>query len=248
MNVKSSRWLNLNREKTVNRYPAIVVARMNSQRLAGKGLREVAGKKLIQYVVDTLSVTDSVSEIVIATSNKITDDPLAKFAKQSRLRCVRGSLQDVANRFALAIRETKAEAAYRVNGDSPFISRQLFEQAADELSHEMDLVTNVFPRTYPPGLSVELIRAKAFQRALKEMTSDADREHVTRYLYSNASCFQIKNLESTADYANCHLAVDTKHDFLIFEAMVDKMDRPHWQYTPSQLVNLYHLVAKSVGS
>ena len=232
----------------MNKYPAIVIARMNSQRLAGKGLREVAGKKLIQYVIDTLSVIESVSEILIATSDQETDDPLAEFAEQSSLRCVRGSLQDVANRFAMAIRETNAVAAYRVNGDSPLISRQLFEQAADEFCDKVDLVTNVFPRTYPPGVSVELVRAESFERALNEMNDDDDREHVTRYLYSNADRFQIKNLESNADFFTCHLAVDTQQDFIIFEAMVGKMDRPHWEYTPAQLVDLYHSVAQSVGS
>ena len=34
---------------------------------------------------------------------------------------------------------------------------------------DADIVTNVFPRTYPPGMSVELVCSAAFERTVPEL-------------------------------------------------------------------------------
>ena len=220
---------------------------MNSQRLPGKGLREVAGKPLIQYVIDTLSVTSGVSDIIIATSDQPTDDALAEYAANVSLPCIRGSLNNVAHRFATAAAWIGAEAAFRVNGDSPFISRSLFDQAAKELTSDVDLVTNVYPRTFPPGVSVELVRSAAIRQALSQIHEVEDSEHVTRFFYRHPEDFRIRNLNSAIDLSGYHLAVDTPSDMRVFEAMVSKMDQPHWEYSVQQLIDINQQVAKHIG-
>ena len=220
---------------------------MTSSRLPGKGLRMVQGNKLFDYVLETLRNTASVSEIVFATSQDHTDDEIESYASSVGLACVRGSLQNVTERFGTALGYCESEAAFRVNGDSPMISRRLFDQAASAFETTgADIVTNVFPRSYPPGVSVELIRKSAFDRVVMEQSTEDDREHVTRFIYSNPDMFRIHNLESAENFAHCHLAVDTPRDLQVFEGMVKRMTRPHWEYAPKELVMLHHQVSESL--
>jgi spore coat polysaccharide biosynthesis protein SpsF len=48
---------------------------------------------------------------------------------------------------------------------------------------DIDLVTNVHPRTFPHGYSVEILRRRLFIEKEFFPQTDADREHVTPHLY-----------------------------------------------------------------
>jgi spore coat polysaccharide biosynthesis protein SpsF len=80
-------------------------------------------------------------------------------------------------------------------------------------SFPFDLVTNVHPRTYPRGLSIEIITTTALELAAGATAEPDDREHVTRYFYRNAAHFRIKNIASgQPEYASLELAVDCEAD------------------------------------
>jgi len=178
--------------KTSPKFGAAVVARMTSSRLPGKVLSRVAGKPLLQYTLERLRKSKLDIEVVIATSEETSDDPLAEFAEQSGISCVRGSLEDVAGRFLMAIRETGVDAMFRVNGDSPLIDPALFCRAANTYRESSpDLITNIMPRHYPPGVSVELVKATAYREAYSLMKEAEDKEHVTRFFYRNSEKFKI---------------------------------------------------------
>ena len=57
-------------------------------------------------------------------------------------------------------------------------------------SKKVDLVTNVFPRSYPRGQSVEVIRTSALKKILKKSLEQDDKEHVTRYIYKTPEKFR----------------------------------------------------------
>lgn len=222
-------------------FGAIVVARLSSSRLPGKVLMEAGdGRRLIDFTFETLRNVPGLSRLIMATSDAPSDDPLCDYCDSVGVECFRGSLENVAARFGAAMERLGVSAAFRVNGDSPLISRQLFERAMECYRlGELDLVTNIFPRTFPPGVSVELIRTSTFQSLLSRITTAAEQEHVTRYFYQNADEFRIHNLQAAADYSNVHLAVDTPEQFSVFRCMVRQMNRPHWTYTVSDLCELY---------
>lgn len=222
------------------RLGAALVARMSSSRLPGKVLTEVAGRPLLQYTLERLQRCGVPLDIVLATSTDPGDDALEAFAGEAGIPCVRGSLEDVAGRFLKAVEATGREAVFRVNGDSPLIEMELFRRAAAEYERSgPDLVTNIMPRLYPPGVSVELIKASTYRDAYAEITEPDDREHVTRFLYRQRDRFRIVNLEPEAPYGDLHLAVDTADDLAAFGAAVGRMERPHWEYGLDEIVALY---------
>ena len=102
----------------------------------------------------------------------------------------------------------------RISGDSPFMEPSLIARAIERSRLTgADLVTNVFPRTYPVGVSIEVITRDAMARIVAETDDPEDREHVTRYVYRTGERFTIENIAAPHDrYLGLNLAVDTELD------------------------------------
>lgn len=224
---------------------AIIVARLSCARLPGKALLDLGGQPLLEYTLERAQRVHRVDEIVLATSDDASDQPLADYAEKAGLPVYRGSLADVAGRVLGAATSAGAGQFLRVNGDSPWIDPGLLDMALDVLeSSPVDLATNIFPRTFPAGVSVEAVRTAAFRRACERMTGDSDREHVTRFFYQHPSEFRIHNIESGRDWGSLHLAVDTAEDLALAERVVGRMKRPHTAYSTDEIVALYRVVAE----
>ncbi|MBK8066834.1 MAG: NTP transferase domain-containing protein [Rhodanobacteraceae bacterium] len=231
-------------ELTVGIRPdAILVARCSSTRLPGKVLRMVQGRPMIEYVIEKLRRCSSVGRICIATSMDRSDDPLEKWCNKNNVLCFRGSLTNVAERVLGAAEMSGCSAFFRVNGDSPLLATSLLDRALDAyLGSNLDVVTNVHPRSYPPGMSVELIKTDSMRTAVGQMTESRDQEHVTAYFYANEHRFAIKNICSQTNYSSVHLAVDTELDLILIDSILGKMKRPHWMYDVDDVLALYHEV------
>lgn len=204
---------------------------MNSARLPGKVLRLAAGKPMLAYLVDRLTHATRANPVVVATSDTADDDAVASFCGQYGVTCIRGPLDDVMARFLRVLDETGARAFVRVNGDSPLIDASLIGRAVKLfMETEADLVTNVQQRTYPKGMSVEVVDGDAFRQAAAQADDPEDREHVTRCFYRHPERWRIAAFTSGRDLGKINLSVDTGVDFARFEAILAQMNRPHWQY------------------
>ncbi len=217
----------------------IVQARMGSRRLPGKVLRLLAGKPVLQYVLESLGQCETVERVVVATSRAERDDPIARFCERRGAACFRGALDDVAGRLLQAAGEAGFEALVRVSADSPLLDWRLVDRAVGLYAGgDYDLVTNVFPRSWPKGQSVEVLRAAVLRQGYSKTKGRSDREHVTRYFYDHPERFQIKNFASGQDWGSLNLCVDTEEDWQKIEKIIHRMDRPHWEYTAAKLVGM----------
>ncbi len=228
------------------RIGAIVQARMSSTRLPGKVLRRVRDRPVLQYLLERLQRCDGLDGVTVATSVDPSDEPIEKFCLEFGVSCCRGSLQDVARRCADAAGSRGLDAFVRLCADSPLLDPALVDRAiAEYRSREVDLVTNVFPRSFPPGQSVEVIRTSVLVAAVDMMTSDDDRGHVTRYFYRHAERYRIHNVHAEVDYGDLRLAIDTPGDLRRFETLVAGFERPHWEYGLRELARLSRQPAAS---
>jgi len=204
---------------------------MSSARLPGKVLRALAGKPLLQYVLERLEKSAVGNAVLVATSTDPSDDPVAAFCDRIGIAVFRGPLADVAGRFLGALDSVGWDAFARVNGDSPLIDQQLVDKAVDIYrSADCEIVTNVLPRTYPPGQSVELVRGETFRRGYARMNKPEHFEHVTKFFYEHANRYRIVNFACEHKCAGVHLAVDTEQDWQRVHEIITRMVRPHWDY------------------
>ena len=84
----------------------------------------------------------------------------------------------------------------RISADSPLIDPYLIDKIISlknkKKYKKYDLITNIFPRKFPRGQSVEIINTRTLFKNLKKM-SKGEKEHVTKYFYNNHKDFLIKN-------------------------------------------------------
>jgi spore coat polysaccharide biosynthesis protein SpsF len=218
---------------------AIVQARFGSTRLPGKVLAEVEGKPLLAYLLDRLERAQSIDAIVVATSDDQSDDAIAAFCAARGVDCHRGALEDVAQRTLDAVDARGFEAFVRVSADSPLLDSSLVDRAVELLTNDdAEVASNIFPRTFPHGQSVEAITADAFRRAVAGMVDAHDREHVTPYFYRHSDEFQISSFTHEPDLSSLQLAVDSPDDLVAFASLVAAMSRPHWDYGLAEVVAL----------
>lgn len=228
---------------------AIVQARMNSERLPGKVLHPIRGKPMLEYLLERLDRCALLNGVVVATSTDRTDDPVERFCRERARECYRGSLSNVASRFKDVLDMYRFDAFVRVSGDSPLLDPKVVERGVELfLKGSYDVVSNVFPRSFPRGQSVEVVRAATFQRVFDQTWSDDEIEHVTLHFYRNPERFRILNFAAEADYSGIHLAVDRVADVERFVAILNAMEGPHWRYGLEEILRLYQHVSSGRGS
>ncbi|MEZ5139552.1 MAG: glycosyltransferase family protein [Acidimicrobiales bacterium] len=166
-------------------HPLIVVqARAGSTRLPGKVLADLGGQPMLGFQLHRLlPITDRLrATIVVATSDLPGDDAVAAVAEHVGVGVVRGSEADVLGRYAIALAQHPADTVVRLTGDCPLTDPFIVEAAISlHLETGADYTSNVLPRSYPKGLDVEVLSARALRHAELEATEAADREHVTPY-------------------------------------------------------------------
>lgn len=213
---------------------------MSSHRLAGKVMRKENGKPMLQFLIESVMNCRKVQKIVVATSDQPDDDIIADFCSSSKIACIRGPLEDVAQRFLVSLNIFPSDYFIRINGDSPLLDSELIDLGIEKyLSGSYDLVTNVFPRTFPYGQSVEVINTESYRKLYPEMMLPEEFEHVTRFFYSHPRQYNILNFESDRDLSRYNFCVDNEEDWNRFCSLVRSMKKDHSEYHLSELVQLY---------
>jgi spore coat polysaccharide biosynthesis protein SpsF len=216
----------------------VVQARFSSRRLPGKVLRPMAGKPMLAWLIERLERVHGTDGIVVATSTSVDDDAVAQFAAGLGISCFRGPLDDVLGRFVGTVRQFRLDAAVRISGDSPLLDPVLVGRGIRLFGEERpDLVTNVWPRTYPKGQSVEIVSREALERA-DAGAGGEDREHVTAPIYRYHEHYRIASFGAETSSADVQMSVDTETDFRLAERMLEAMSRPHWEYGVDELLEL----------
>ena len=191
----------------------IIQARSNSKRFKNKVLHLIYGIPIIQHIVNRIKQSKKTTKLIVSSSSKKSDDNLISYLKKNRIKFFRGDLENVAMRLYETAKANKAKSFVRISGDSPLIDPKLLDKAIKISLKEKkyDIVTNVFPRTFPKGQSVEVIKTSIIKKYSKNF-SKLDKEHVTKYFYDNSNKFLIKNFTFNGKNKIIKLSVDTKKD------------------------------------
>ena len=83
----------------------------------------------------------------------------------------------------------------------------------------------MFPRSFPKGMSVEIVALPAMERVLASTRDPRDREHVTRYIYAHPAEFRIRNFAAARPRAGLQLSIDTREDFERIDAALRKLGK-----------------------
>lgn len=198
---------------------AFIQARMSSRRFPGKVLAPFRGRPLLEHVISRTASALPKERIVVATSDEPTDEPLALYAARCGVSVFRGPLDDVVLRFQRCLAAFPCEWFFRISADSPLLDGSVVARLEREVRDDLDLVTNVFPRSYPKGQSVELIRARTFAALDPASLTPEEREHATKVFYDHPDRYRIRNVPREGpSRAGENLCVDVLADLERLEA------------------------------
>lgn len=204
----------------------VVQARMGSTRLPGKVLADLGGVPVAMWSLERVRRARTVDVTVLATTTSPADDDLAAFARDAGFRVVRGSVDDVLDRYLTATMAVDADVCVRVTADCPFVSPEIIDRVVERLvTSGLDYCTTRLPppaeRTYPIGQDVEAATVVSLQRAADEGRERHHREHVTPYLYEHPELFAQEVLHTDAAHPPMRLTIDYPEDLESLRRIVD---------------------------
>jgi spore coat polysaccharide biosynthesis protein SpsF len=203
---------------------AIIQARTGSTRLPGKILEDLAGEPMLARVVNRVGRARTLDAVAVATTVASTDDRVVRLCEARGWSVFRGSEEDVLDRYYHAALELKADVVVRITSDCPLIDPDIIDRIVGEflaLRPDVDYVSNGLERTFPRGLGVEAMSFDALERAWREDSNPAWREHVTQYIVRNPNAFRCANVANDEDRSYMRWTVDTIEDLTLVRRIYD---------------------------
>ena len=208
---------------------AIIQARMGSSRLPGKVLLDLAGRPVLWHAVSRVRKARQVDQVLVATTDQLSDEPIRRFCAEQQVQCFGGSEQDVLDRFVQAARfagATESDAIVRITADCPLVDPDVIDQVVAAYQQAgADYASNINPPTFPDGLDVEVFCFSALLTAWREAKLVSEREHVTPYLRNHPEKFSAHNVTHGTDLSALRWTLDEPADYALLQRLVAELDR-----------------------
>ncbi|MBI3334885.1 MAG: glycosyltransferase family protein [Candidatus Portnoybacteria bacterium] len=204
---------------------AIIQARVSSKRLPRKILLPLGGKAVLEQVVERSTKAKSLTAIVIATSTNLKDDAIAALCKKRGIKCFRGSLDDVLDRYYQCAKKFSLARICRITADCPLIDPKIIDRAASIYANgKYDYVSTSYPlSTFPDGLDVEIFSFEALEKAWHEAKLPSEREHVTPYIWKHPNLFKIHAIKNKEDLSSYRWTLDEERDYEFLNIVFDRV-------------------------
>ena len=111
----------------------IIPARFASTRFPGKPLALIAGKPLIQHVVEQCQQAKSLSEVIVATDDTRIWEVAQNFC---RVEMTRPDHPSGSDRIAEVVERCGGDAVVNIQGDEPLIDPNVVDAVAKALAHD----------------------------------------------------------------------------------------------------------------
>jgi len=219
----------------------IVLCRYDSKRLPGKILKKIQGKTILSHIIDRLHKVRSAPQVVVATSTQKPDDIIQEHCNTSGIPCYRGDLQNVAERFLSCAQAYQFDYAVRINGDNLFTDPILIDLMIDQvMSGNFDFISNVPDRTFPYGMSIEILKTDFYATILPRFSHERYHEHVTLYLYEHEELGKRQYFYNTVcpSLKGENLAIDNDKDLNLAEKIFAMLSHLHKEFGLKELCTI----------
>ncbi|ASD67480.1 glycosyltransferase family protein [Pseudoalteromonas piscicida] len=198
----------------------IIQARMTSSRLPGKVMLPLCNSSVLQVMLDRLG--DLVNNVVIATTDDGTEQPIVDLCRRLNIKYFRGSTENVLSRYYLAARHYGAQdntAIVRLTSDCPLIDSTLVRLAIDYYqNHNVDMVSLGPHSGFPRGLDTCVFAFRLLARTHELAHSAPDKEHVTLGM-PKFNTINSHTISAGEDNSHYRLTLDEPDDYTAIQAI-----------------------------
>lgn len=182
----------------MRRAAAVIPARYESTRFAGKPLAEILGRPMIQWVYDGVREARLVDRVIIATDDERIRDAAKSFGAEARLTS--GAHGSGTERAAEVSQSIDNNIIINVQGDEPLVTGALVDSLVEALQDEDVSMASLMARVY----DLDLI---ANRNIVKVVT---DRDAFALYFSRSPLPFE------ASDFFYQHIGIyGYKRDFLV---------------------------------
>lgn len=222
------------------RVVAIVSARMASTRYPGKALVPLAGRPLLEVLLQRIASSPSLDSVCLATSGNPENLPLVEVARALGVPAFQGEEDDVLRRYVDCARSMGADHVVRVTGDNPLTDIETMERIVElHLSSGADY-------TYVPGDALlmgilsEVISRTALELSWERGEARHRSELVTLYIKEHPEQFRIRTLDLDPDLyrPRYRLTVDEKEDVALVQEIWKRLGAPGKRITTREAIAL----------
>ena len=191
----------------------IIQARMTSTRLPAKVVLPLCEKTVLEVMMERLEPFKD--NIIIATTNDGTQQPIVEICQKLHLKYYEGDTQNVLSRYyeaALKFGAKEDDILVRCTSDCPLIDKDIVQKTIDFfIASKADYTHN---SGFPVGMSAEVFRFSLLQEAYEKAQSDYEKEHVTPYMYvSQKDKLKITTFKNEQNDSNYRITLDEIDDY-----------------------------------
>lgn len=196
---------------------------MGSTRLPGKVLMDLSGKTVLERVIERVSLSKYIDEVIVATTFLPIDLPIVQLCSGKNIRVYCGSEDDVLDRYYQPARLIKPDSIVRITADCPLIDAAIIDKVCElHYKNENDYTANTNPPTFPDGLDTEIFTYQSLKIAWEKAELLSEREHVTPFIKKNNSIFKIGNYLNSEDYSAKRWTLDNIEDYQFINKIFEK--------------------------
>ena len=226
----------------MKRVNAIVQARMGSKRLPGKTLMPIAGRPMLELLLERLRYSKKINDIIVATSVNPEDDAIEKFCRDNGgIVCFRGSADDVLHRVHAAAKLYSTDIVVLVTGDCPLIDPRLIDKCVGIfLRAHYDYLSNFIDQSYPPGIDVQILTFDLLSEINRRARGAKFREHVTHYLFRHRENYRMRNVKAPDRLCrpDWHLEVDEMKDYELIKLIYENLYPKKPKFSTADVIQL----------
>jgi spore coat polysaccharide biosynthesis protein SpsF len=206
----------------------VVSARMASSRCPGKALAPLAGRPLLEVLLERMASVRGVDGVVLATPSGADNDPLADLARRAGLAAFRGDEEDVLRRHLDCARAFGADHVVRVTGDNPLTDVETTEALVERHRAGAADYTYVPGDALLMGILSEVISRSALEQSWEKGEARHRSELVTLYIKEHPREFAIVTVELPRGLyrPEYRLTVDEPDDVRLMQELFTRLAAP----------------------
>ena len=210
---------------------------------------EITGKPVLQILIERLSKSKYIDEIIIASTTNSLDDKIEALGNRLNIKTYRGSEDDVLGRVVGAVESVRGDIIVEITGDCPLMDADVVDNVIEEYMENYpryDYVTNIGyvhdqVREIPLGMDVRVFTFKDLKE-ISEITNDPeDREHVSLYFFrTGKDKYKLHNVKVPEKWKrsyNPRLCLDTSEDLEVIKIIYVAMFRQKEDFGLEDILN-----------
>lgn len=210
---------------------------------------EINGKPVLQILIERLSRSKFIDEIVIASTTNSSDDKIEGLGNKLNIEVYRGSEDDVLSRVVNAVETVSGDIIVEITGDCPLMDPEVVDYVISEYINnypEYNYVTNIGyigneVREIPIGMDVRVFSFGDLKH-INEITNDPeDREHVSLYFFrTGKDVYKLYNVPTPRKWKrsyNPRLALDTKEDLYVIRKIYEGLSKKKEDFNLEDILN-----------